>query len=168
MLTISLQVSSIWREIQTVLAQLLLTLVNLSSLGRARFTQSRLLPVVVNRAFILSKFLPVGSVVLGIARGVAVLIAQLGMIFTEGRLVVRDFAQCASRFWGSLTEFSLGEDSLGGDRSASEHRHRHAHLDDMSVPHARSFSLDRDLLDVPLNLGKYSNCLTPCHDRRLT
>ena len=146
MLMIGLKVLSIMPELLTVVAQVSLILMNLSGIGRGSFLPSKLLPVSTKHVFVLPEILTVRPVILCVAREVAVLITQLAMISTKIRLILRYLAPWVSRFRGSLTKFRLGEDGLSWDRSASEHCHRHTQLPDFSVLHARSLSLDRDLL----------------------
>jgi hypothetical protein len=141
MLTIGLKVSSIMPETLTVLVQVLPILMKLAGIGLLPLILTRLLPFTMNHVFVLLGIQPVGPAILGVAREVA-------MIFTKLLLVLLHLAPCTSRFRGSLTKFGFGEDGLSGDRSANEHYHRHTHLYDMSVPHAHSLSLDRELLDA--------------------
>jgi hypothetical protein len=146
MLAIGLKVLSIMPEFLTIVAQVSPILMKLSGIGLASFILLKLLPVSTNRAFVLPEILSVGLDVFVVKAEVAAFITQLAMIFTQILLVLLYLAPRVSRFRGSFTEFGLGEDGLGGDRSASEQCHCHTHLHDFSAPPDRSLSLDRELL----------------------
>lgn len=166
MVAIGLKVLSIMPELLTVVAQVPLILMNLSGIGRGSFLLSKLWLVSTKHVFVLPEILTVCPVILCVAREVAVLITQLAMISTKIRLILRHLAPWVSRFRGSLTQFRLGKDSLGGDRCAREQCHRETHRHDNSVPHDRSLSWGRDLLlDVFPTPSNYSDCLLACRGR---
>lgn len=146
MLPIGLKVLSVVSEFLTGVRQVSPILMKLCLIGLVSFLLSKLLPVAPNHSFILPKFLPVTLEIL-VVMEVSV---RLTMTFTKFPCVVLHLAPRASRFRGSLTEFGFGEDSLGGGRSATKHRHCHTHLYDNSIPHDRSLSWE--LRDVPLIL----------------
>lgn len=150
MLPIGLKVLSVVSEFLTGVVQASPILMKLSHIGLVPYILPRLLPITANHCFVLPE-IPLVTLDILI---VTAFIVRLTMTFTKLLRVLLHLAPRASRFRESLTEFGLGEDSLGGGRSATKHRHCHTHLYDNSIPHDRSLSWElRDVLLILVSMA---------------